>query len=156
MDFYGCNDIPLGSFLEKYCFKSSYMCPSETCETPMLDHERRFVHDGGCLHVTLKELDALPDRTTHRILLWSVCTACKSVSIVEVSRFTRVKYESSKRSILFSEYTDNYDVQRHLEFIVRQIFRASFSRRSVYEQSRRDSNVFSLFTSRLLSIFLSS
>ncbi len=81
MDFYGCNDIPLGSFLEKYCFRRSYMCPSNTCDTPMIDHERRFVHDTGCVHITLKEIDSLPDKNGHAILMWSSCSACKAVSI---------------------------------------------------------------------------
>lgn len=80
MDFYGCNDIPLGSFLEKYCFRTSYMCPSATCETPMLEHERRFVHDTGCVHITLNIVDSLPDESNLPILLWSVCTVCKVVS----------------------------------------------------------------------------
>lgn len=37
MDFYGQNDIPLGSFLTKYCFRESYVCPSKSCDTPMVD-----------------------------------------------------------------------------------------------------------------------
>lgn len=39
MHFYGSNDIMLGSFLERYCFGTSYICPS--CNLPMLDHVRR-------------------------------------------------------------------------------------------------------------------
>lgn len=86
MDFYGCNDIPLGSFLEKYCFRTSYMCPSATCETPMLEHERRFVHDTGCVHITLNIVDSLPDESNLPILLWSVCTVCKvTTPIVAIS-----------------------------------------------------------------------
>lgn len=38
MKFYGQNDIMLGQFLERYCFRS-YICPS--CNLPMLDHIRR-------------------------------------------------------------------------------------------------------------------
>lgn len=81
MDFYGCNDIPLGSFLEKYCFRKSYICPSEACETSMIDHERRFVHDAGCVHIALREIDTLPEKKLP-ILFWSCCTICKSVRIL--------------------------------------------------------------------------
>lgn len=42
MHFYGQNDIRLGSFLERYCFKTSYICSS--CNLPMLDHVRRYVN----------------------------------------------------------------------------------------------------------------
>ncbi|XP_065212151.1 putative 1-phosphatidylinositol 3-phosphate 5-kinase isoform X2 [Planococcus citri] len=76
MDFYGCNDIPLGNFLEKYCFRKSYICPSETCDTSMIDHERRFVHDTGCVHIVLRELNSLPEKKLP-ILVWSSCTICK-------------------------------------------------------------------------------
>lgn len=37
--FCGQNDIMLGEFLERYCFRNSYMCSS--CTFPMLNHVRR-------------------------------------------------------------------------------------------------------------------
>lgn len=49
MSFYGENDIMLGQFLERYCFRSSYICSS--CKLPMLDHVRRYVHCMGCIQV---------------------------------------------------------------------------------------------------------
>lgn len=78
MYFYGTYDIPLGSFLERYCFRSSYVCPSVSCDTSMLEHVRRFVHDPGCVHLTLSQLDQLDSK---EIVMWSWCTKCKVVSI---------------------------------------------------------------------------
>jgi 1-phosphatidylinositol-3-phosphate 5-kinase len=81
MNFYGHNDIPLGSFLERYCFRPSYVCPSESCETPMVHHVRRFVHDMGCVHIILKELDKqIPDTEGNNIVMWSWCSKCGMVS----------------------------------------------------------------------------
>lgn len=39
MKFYGQHDIMLGQFLQRYCFRSSYICQS--CNLPMMDHVRR-------------------------------------------------------------------------------------------------------------------
>lgn len=83
MDFYGQNDIPLGSFLTKYCFRESYVCPSKSCDTPMVDHEKRFVHGNGCVQVTLHEVAALPEKyTSQSIFMWSYCTQCKTVRFI--------------------------------------------------------------------------
>ncbi len=80
MDFYGRNDIPFGSFLERYCFRESYQCPSESCDTPMVDHIRRFVHDTGCLQIVLKKLDVPIPGYQNNILMWGWCRKCKQVS----------------------------------------------------------------------------
>lgn len=80
MDFYGCNDIPLGCFLERYCFRSTYACPSKNCETPMLNHIRRFVHNTGCVSISLRSFaDEFLDKN---IVTWSWCTKCQNVSPV--------------------------------------------------------------------------
>lgn len=82
MDFYGRNDIPLGAFLERYCFRTSYVCPSDTCDTPMLHHIRRFVHDGGAVYISLKEIESAPPTDDKTILMWSWCQHCKKASPV--------------------------------------------------------------------------
>lgn len=51
MDYYGKNDMTLGLFLERYCFRDAYKCPGEPCDTAMVDHIRRFVHGNACLQV---------------------------------------------------------------------------------------------------------
>nr|CAD7586824.1 unnamed protein product [Timema genevievae] len=84
MDFYGHYDIPLGSFLERYCFSKSYMCPSTSCDTPMMHHIRRFVHNSGCVYLMLKELDSnlIDSADDKHILMWNWCSKCKSVSLI--------------------------------------------------------------------------
>lgn len=72
MQFYGHNDIMLGEFLERYCFRSSYICKS--CNVPMMDHIRRYVHSQGCVHVKLSEDVNKVDTGT--ILISSKCTIC--------------------------------------------------------------------------------
>ncbi|NXP57618.1 FYV1 kinase, partial [Chloropsis cyanopogon] len=79
MEFYGKNDLTLGIFLERYCFRPSYQCPSMFCETPMVHHIRRFVHGQGCVQIVLKELDSPVPGYQHTILTYSWCRLCKQV-----------------------------------------------------------------------------
>lgn len=90
MHFSGRNDMTLGTFLERYCFRESYYCPSVTCETPMVKHVRRFVHDAGCLHLVMKQLDLeQPVVDATHILMWSYCRKCKkATSVVPMSHST--------------------------------------------------------------------
>ncbi|XP_076012560.1 1-phosphatidylinositol 3-phosphate 5-kinase isoform X3 [Genypterus blacodes] len=82
MEFYGKNDLSLGVFLERYCFRPSYQCPSMFCETPMVHHIRRFVHGNGCVQIVLKELDSPVPGYQHTILNYSWCRICKQVTPV--------------------------------------------------------------------------
>ena len=84
MDYHGPNVITLGDFLERYCFRESYACPSEGCDTPMVNHVRRFIHGHGSLQVILKRLDlAIPGSSTN-IVMWSWCRLCKQVGTLEL------------------------------------------------------------------------
>lgn len=86
MSYYGRNDITLGGFLERFCFRESYACPSPTCDVPMVDHIRRFVHGQGCINVLLKKLDSPVPGAQENILLWSWCRRCKQVTpVVQIS-----------------------------------------------------------------------
>ncbi|XP_025836877.1 1-phosphatidylinositol 3-phosphate 5-kinase isoform X2 [Agrilus planipennis] len=78
MTFYGINDIPLGCFLERYCFRSTYNCPSKTCDTPMVKHVRRFVHNGGCVSISLNTFEN--EYGEDSIITWTWCTKCQKVS----------------------------------------------------------------------------
>lgn len=76
---YGPHDIPLGVFLETYCFRPSDSCTSQTCRVSMQQHIRRFVHDAGVLCLTL---GTLPKKLeTDKICLWNWCVICATVSI---------------------------------------------------------------------------
>lgn len=78
MDFYGSNDIPLGGFLERYCFRPSYTCPSSSCSTPMIEHVRRFVHYKGCVLIVLRQLQQNVEAANNSIITWSWCQKCKT------------------------------------------------------------------------------
>ena len=78
MDFYGSNDIPLGGFLERYCFRPSYTCPSNSCSTPMIEHVRRFVHSNGCILIVLRQLQQKVEAAHDSIITWSWCQKCKT------------------------------------------------------------------------------
>lgn len=84
MDLYGRNDIALGLFLERYCLTTEYKCPAEACRAQIAQHARRFTHEGGCVHIGLRKLENAPfgQENTNRILMWSKCNKCKSVSPV--------------------------------------------------------------------------
>jgi len=51
------NDIPLGVFLDSFCFDESYKCPSKKeCSIPMRDHVRRFCLGDACVTLVLQVL----------------------------------------------------------------------------------------------------
>ncbi|XP_034021114.1 1-phosphatidylinositol 3-phosphate 5-kinase, partial [Thalassophryne amazonica] len=99
MEFYGKNDLSLGVFLERYCFRSSYQCPSMFCETPMVHHVRRFVHSTGCVQIVLKELDSPVPGYQHTILNYSWCRVCKQVTPV-------VPLSNDSWSMSFAKYLE--------------------------------------------------
>ncbi|XP_017776695.1 PREDICTED: 1-phosphatidylinositol 3-phosphate 5-kinase [Nicrophorus vespilloides] len=76
MDFYGRNDIPLGCFLERYCYRPTYTCQSK-CDTPMMQHTRRFVHYNGCVSISLYHVEKSMEE---KIIMWSWCSKCQIVS----------------------------------------------------------------------------
>uniref|UniRef100_A0A3Q3GFN5 1-phosphatidylinositol 3-phosphate 5-kinase n=1 Tax=Labrus bergylta TaxID=56723 RepID=A0A3Q3GFN5_9LABR len=99
MEFYGKNDLSLGVFLERYCFRPSYQCPSVFCETPMVHHIRRFVHGSGCVQIVLKELDSPVPGYQHTILNYSWCRICKQVTPV-------VPLSNDSWSMSFAKYLE--------------------------------------------------
>lgn len=99
MEFYGKNDLSLGVFLERYCFRPSYQCPSMFCETPMVHHIRRFVHGNGCVQIVLKELDSPVPGYQHTILNYSWCRICKQVTPV-------VPLSNDSWSMSFTKYLE--------------------------------------------------
>lgn len=75
MHFYGQDDIMLGLFLERYCFRSSYICPS--CKLPMMNHVRKYAHHMGVVTVKLAE-DPIKNENSN-ILMTSRCTICNTM-----------------------------------------------------------------------------
>ncbi|CAG02599.1 unnamed protein product, partial [Tetraodon nigroviridis] len=99
MEFYSKNDLCLGVFLERYCFRPSYQCPSIFCETPMVHHIRRFVHGNGCVQIVLKELDSPVPGYQHTILNYSWCRICKQATPV-------VPLSNDSWSMSFAKYLE--------------------------------------------------
>jgi len=82
MEYYGRNDVTLGGFLERYCFREMYRCSSRMCDTPMTQHIRRFVHGTGCIQVVMKKLDIPMAVTADTIYTWAYCRKCRESSPV--------------------------------------------------------------------------
>lgn len=88
MQMYGPNDIPLGMFLEAFCFSDDYHCPNKICETPMKSHVRRFCHDSGCVTMCVQDIDRQVIFTkgeasdNQQILVWKFCPQCQKVSTI--------------------------------------------------------------------------
>ncbi|KAG8432772.1 hypothetical protein GDO86_017131 [Hymenochirus boettgeri] len=99
MEFYGKNDLTLGVFLERYCFRPSYQCPSVFCDTPMVHHVRRFVHGNGCVQIVLKELDSPVPGYQHTILTYSWCRICQQATPV-------VPLSNDSWSMSFAKYLE--------------------------------------------------
>ena len=101
MDLYGRNDIALGRFLERYCLTPEYKCPAQGCRAQLVQHARRFAHDGGCVHITLSEMSTEPfgHEKANQILMWSKCAKCKSVSPV-------IPMTEDTWSLSFSKYLE--------------------------------------------------
>lgn len=89
MEYHGINVITLGDFLERYCFRESYTCPNESCDTSMVNHIRRFVHGRGSLQVLLKRLDLPIPGSSSNIVMWSWCRLCKQVGDAMMSLFSK-------------------------------------------------------------------
>lgn len=76
MNFYGQDDIMLGLFLERYCFRSSYICSS--CKLPMLNHVRKYTHSQGIVTVKISE-DQIKNENS-KIKMTSRCKICNTMT----------------------------------------------------------------------------
>ena len=82
MEYYGRNDVTLGGFLERYCFREMYRCSNRMCDTPMMQHVRRFVHGTGCIQVVMRKLDIPMAGSPDTIYTWTYCRKCREGSPV--------------------------------------------------------------------------
>lgn len=60
-NYYSINDIPLGIFLEDFCFSKDLRCQNAECYRPIIEHERTFLHNGGRLNIIVKTIDTMVD-----------------------------------------------------------------------------------------------
>ena len=82
MSFYHQNDIPLGVFLDSFCFDDTYKCPSKKeCSIPMRDHIRRFCLGDASVTLVLQTLEApVVNTDVNSIFMWKFCNECKNMS----------------------------------------------------------------------------
>lgn len=80
MESTGAQDIPLGYFLEKYCFRPEYKCQDEKCKSPLLQHVRKFCHSNGSVQITLKQQTSQVKFPSDQIITWTFCSSCKTNS----------------------------------------------------------------------------
>ena len=57
MGFYDSGDIPIGAYLEDFCFSDESKCPNEECVSPLRDHIRRFVLEDICITLKVQEAE---------------------------------------------------------------------------------------------------
>ena len=86
MNYYGRNDITLGEFLQRYCFRTMYMCQS--CDVEMAKHQRHFIHGTWELSVSMHTLPtSVSNANDGNVYTWLSCSKCSNVSvIVKLSR----------------------------------------------------------------------
>jgi hypothetical protein len=116
MTFYSENDMTLGSFLARNCFRNGYMCTNELCNTLIQNHTRYFVH---CNNQIAIKMNIVPDDlpTTHlntgktstesnddpnrqiiksddlNIYMWTTCKKCQKVLILIIQKpFLKINY----------------------------------------------------------------
>ncbi|KAJ2943563.1 hypothetical protein O0L34_g16672 [Tuta absoluta] len=99
MEMYGQRDISLGAFLEKYCFNGEFKCTSNTCQLPMNQHVRRFVHGDVCITITCNtvghsNVDKIKEEQSTQVMFWSRCDICGAVG-----RATRLSRTSLSLSL---------------------------------------------------------
>ncbi|XP_062584452.1 1-phosphatidylinositol 3-phosphate 5-kinase-like isoform X2 [Saccostrea cucullata] len=85
MEFYGSQDITLGGFLEKFCFRESYscqpnVCTSATCDVPMLDHVRRIINSNGAIYISLRKLPNCVPGGEKALMMWNWCRKCRQAT----------------------------------------------------------------------------
>nr|CDS28349.2 phosphatidylinositol phosphate 5 kinase type III [Hymenolepis microstoma] len=91
IDLYSDNDLPLGAFLEHYCFRN-LNCPNSSCRISMLEHVQRFTQASGTLELTIQTIEQIevpndiappigtPSLALHSIMVGWYCPSCKQAS----------------------------------------------------------------------------
>ena len=80
MYFYGELDMPLGIFLEEFCFGYDEKCPHRNCTTPLRDHVRRFCLANTCVTLNVQEVESNIMTNSTTIQAWRFCTQCEMVT----------------------------------------------------------------------------
>ncbi|KAI5637490.1 phosphatidylinositol-4-phosphate 5-Kinase domain-containing protein [Phthorimaea operculella] len=139
MEMYGQRDISLGAFLEKYCFNGEFKCTSNTCQLPMNQHVRRFVHGDVSITITCNtvghsNVDKIKEEQSKQVMFWSRCDVCGAVG--RASRLSRTALSLSlaqyvRLRCLAPRYvrarTCAHPLHKHKHAFVRRLTTACFS-----------------------------
>ncbi|KAK9502569.1 hypothetical protein O3M35_011320 [Rhynocoris fuscipes] len=80
MELYNTQDVPIGQFLEQYCFRPKQTCYQGSCDTPAIGHIRRFVHHNGVVHIKLQNFSrSLPSYDIYTLNWCHQCNVGTSV-----------------------------------------------------------------------------
>ncbi|CAF0732180.1 unnamed protein product [Brachionus calyciflorus] len=67
MKFYSENDMTLGSFLARNCFRNGYKCPNDSCGSLIVYHTRSFVHGDTKITIRMSIVPSVNSQNTPQI-----------------------------------------------------------------------------------------
>ena len=89
-------DCTLGQFVEDLCFGAHEPCSTNSCDRPMLDHHRSYVHGEGRISVFLESYPCKLRGLQDSILMWSCCKLCKKETQVVLMSQNTWRYSFGK------------------------------------------------------------
>jgi 1-phosphatidylinositol-3-phosphate 5-kinase len=73
-DYYGSFDVPLGSFVEDFCYDANYHC--KVCKGLGLNHIKTYIHGTGRIRISIESSTCVSEGMENVILMWSLCKEC--------------------------------------------------------------------------------
>ncbi len=111
MKFYSENDMTLGSFLARNCFRTGYKCNNELCNTLIVFHTRTFAHGDSKITIRMSIVPAAPttnppQQQTPVTQLQASATEASGLNKSN-SNFSRVTISSDEKHTNFSNLNVN-------------------------------------------------
>ena len=86
IEYYLESDVTLGQYLEDLCFNENTTCSYKGCEHEQICHTRNYIHEGGGIKVSVKEMFCPNPGMEEIMLMWSACKLCQqSTPILPIS-----------------------------------------------------------------------
>ena len=70
-------DVTLGQYVEDLCLGARNLCTVNSCDRPMQDHHRQYVHGEAQLSIAVESRISMIKGFENIILMWSVCRICE-------------------------------------------------------------------------------
>ncbi|KAI9496080.1 hypothetical protein BDB00DRAFT_162213 [Zychaea mexicana] len=91
------SDLTLGQYIEDISADANTPCPSNMCESTMLEHYRSYAHGNAKVNVDIERIQGpAPIMTTSNILMWSYCKHCDANSLLVPMSESSWKYSLGK------------------------------------------------------------